>query len=575
MHRVAQTPEVCNPLTAERPPHGGRDPAPHDPLAQALALAAAGFSVIPLHPGSKLPAVSWKRWQTERPGPALLRKWWGEDPRRGVGIVTGQVSGLLVLDVDPRNGGLESVTGLALPLTPTTQTPSGGFHYYWQLPQGAALGSRIGLLPGLDLKAEAGYVVAPPSRLEEGGGYTWIVTLEEAALADPPAWARVLLEAAPTAAAGAPPDRPPLDLPPGDLPPGVTQGRRNDTAARLVGLWLAQGLPAAEVWARAWAWNQRNDPPLEDAELWRVLGSISRREAQKPPGARGVRISRALLRAAVSRPAKVLGAILAALAQLGEPRPRIGDLAAILGVSCSTVKRARRELRAAGLADTLEDRPRRRFAVITPALLTDPGLSVEEKAAALALAACATDGKAKVGQERLAQWLGVSRRQTVAGQLAALEAAGYVVCDRQRFAKHLGRRPGCNCYTFCGTPRPSLQAASRAERGHRAHLVNTPRTAPQLPPECPPVAAEGVTERTYSETIGVTSLSGKPCTPPVGSRARRREVTPPHAVKIAPAILAKLTYPVALALIQTHGEAAVLAYVQEHFRPKEKRAYGN
>jgi hypothetical protein len=568
VHTVAQTPPEYNPRQAE----SGHPPG--DPLSEALRLAALGFSVIPLHPGSKRPAVRWKPWQTKCPSPALLRKWWGENPRRGVGIVTGQVSGVLVLDVDPRNGGLESVIGKALPLTPTTQTPSGGLHYYYRLPQGKALGSRPGVLPGVDVKAEGGFVVAPPSRREEGA-YSWLVTLEEADLADPPSWLLELLEEAPAAAAGAPADRPPLDLPPGDLPPGVTQGRRNDTAARLVGLWLAQGLPAADVWARAWAWNQRNSPPLEEAELWRVLGSISRAEARKPPGARGVRIPRTLLRAEVSWPAKVLGAVLAALAQTGQPRPSPPDLAAILKASPRSVFRWGAELKAADLADTLEDRPRRRFAVITPALLTDPTLPVEVKAAALALAAAATDGKAQVGQDTLAQRLQVSRRQTVAGQLAALEAAGYVVCDRQRFAKHLGRRPGCNKYTFCGTEKRSLQAASRAEKCHTPHLVNTPQEAQRRPSSDPETVPPSATHRTYSEAVLVpASGSGDMDTPGRVARAPRREVTPPE-VEISPAILAKLAYPVALALIQTHGEAAVLAYVQEHFRPKEKRAYGN
>jgi len=63
-------------------------------------------------------------------------------------------------------------------------------------------------------------------------------------------------------------------------------------------------------------------------------------------------------------------------------------------------------------------------------------------------------------------------------------------------------------------------------------------------------------------------------TPAVAARARRREGAT-CTVKIAPAILAKLAYPVALALIQTHGEAAVLAFVQEHFCPKERQAYGS
>lgn len=570
MPTLAQTAPKYNPPC---PQEAGQPPG--DPLSEALHLAACGFSVIPVHPGTKKPVVRWKPWQTKCPGPALLRKWWGENPRSGVGIVTGQVSGVLVLDVDPRNGGLESVSGKALPLTPTVQTPSGGFHYYFTLPQGKALGSRTGLLPGVDVKAEGGFVVAPPSRREEGA-YTWIVTPEEADFADPPAWLLKLLEEAP--AAGAPADRPPLDLPPGELPPGVAEGKRNDTAARLVGLWLAQGLPAAEVWARAWAWNAKNDPPLEEAELWRVLGSISRAEARKPPGARGVKIGRGLLRAPVSWPAKVLGAVLAALAQTGQPRPRTPELAALLGVTTWAVKRWRQELKAAGLWGTLEERPRKRFCVISLALLTDPTLPVRVKATALALAAAATDGRAQVGLEALAHRRGL-RRQAVGDHLAALEAAGYVVTDRAQFVQALGRRERHNCYTLvekaAGTEKRSVQAALRAGTGMTAYIekpgVKAPRPAATTPREATGVARE----RTYSEAVCVSaSASGIMDTPAVAARAPRREVTPPE-VEISPAILAILAYPQALKLIQTHGEAAVLAYVKDRPPPKGRQKYAS
>ena len=110
----------------------------------------------------------------------------------GVGIVTGPVSGVLVLDVDGPEGE-EELRKYGHPVTPMVRTANGGLHLYFKHPeQHVRTGIRVA--PGLDVKASGGYVVAPPSLGPNGNPYEWIVSPEEADLAEPPRWLMDLLE---------------------------------------------------------------------------------------------------------------------------------------------------------------------------------------------------------------------------------------------------------------------------------------------------------------------------------------------------------------------------------------------
>jgi len=126
---------------------------------------------------------------------AILARWWRAAPFANVGIACA-ASGLLVVDVDPRNGGDETlalaVRALgALPDTWTVLTPGGGQHYYFRCEPAEHLRP---LGPGVDLKHH-GYVVAPPSIHPNGGRYRWDLGTHplETRLAALPApwWARV------------------------------------------------------------------------------------------------------------------------------------------------------------------------------------------------------------------------------------------------------------------------------------------------------------------------------------------------------------------------------------------------
>lgn len=177
--------------------------APNKLLAAAKEYAKLGWRVFPIlsitamggcecgdpdcaRPG-KHPAI--KGWPTE--ATVDVRKitaWWSEFPERGIGIATGEGSGLTVLDVDGEEGVAalgKLAAGVGMPPTPCVTTRPGRYHYYFRYI--AEVKSNAGKLgEKLDTRGDGGYVVAPPSRHVSGGPYAWIQDPWKVELADWP-----------------------------------------------------------------------------------------------------------------------------------------------------------------------------------------------------------------------------------------------------------------------------------------------------------------------------------------------------------------------------------------------------
>jgi hypothetical protein len=156
-------------------------------LKAALAYARRDIPVFPCEPGGKAPLTYNGFWDATT-GARRIGIWWSRWPGANVGVPTGKRSGLLVLDVDPRDGGSESLaelerTGGPLPETAKARTGGGGMHVFFAYPAGEEVRSSTGRLgPGLDVRGEGGYVVVPPSRTQSA--YEWIDRVPLAA----PAW---------------------------------------------------------------------------------------------------------------------------------------------------------------------------------------------------------------------------------------------------------------------------------------------------------------------------------------------------------------------------------------------------
>lgn len=246
--------------------------------ARAAAYLARGWAPIPLVPRSKRPLIAWETYQHRLPLPGEVARWWARWPEAGLGIVTGSVSGLIVLDVDPEKGGRASLAALEaehgrLPATVQVATGGGGRHWYFRHP-GGRFACAVGLRPGLDLRGDGGYVVAPPSIHPSGRPYVTVAgTPAEPAPA--PGWLSALL----------PPARPR----PGHSPlwwrrllaQGLVEGERNTKLAALAGLLLHHGLEPGTVLELLQGWNRgRCRPPLPAEEVERIVASIRRTRAR-------------------------------------------------------------------------------------------------------------------------------------------------------------------------------------------------------------------------------------------------------------------------------------------------------
>lgn len=151
-------------------------------LDAALDLCQFSFKVFPLLPGEKTPAISSKKGGKgcldATDDEEIIAGWAKRFPRANIGIHCGEASGIVVIDLDPRNGSDASVAELAkrrqtfLP-TATVRTANGGTHLYYAF-EPSIKNSKSVLGAGIDVKTTGGYVVAPPSRLSSGKNYAWI-----------------------------------------------------------------------------------------------------------------------------------------------------------------------------------------------------------------------------------------------------------------------------------------------------------------------------------------------------------------------------------------------------------------
>jgi hypothetical protein len=154
-------------------------PTHSSPLEAAVAYAGLGYAVFPLAPGEKRPhgrLVPHGLKEASREE-ATITTWWRSCPGCGVGILAPEE--VLVLDFDDPTA-WERLKGEYPTLgdAPRQRTPKGGYHVFLRLPQGVRLSATVRKLAGVDLRGMGrAYVVASPTRLADGRGYTWEVPL--------------------------------------------------------------------------------------------------------------------------------------------------------------------------------------------------------------------------------------------------------------------------------------------------------------------------------------------------------------------------------------------------------------
>ena len=232
-------------------------------LERVKALIDRGWAVFPCVPNEKKPLTT-HGFKDATHSHFRAAQWWSQNPNANIGIATGEVSGkIAIVDVDVKNGAkgresLASLKGIAPTLTATT--PSGGWHLYYRAP--GRLRSRNGLLLGVDLKADGGYVVAPGSEID-GTPYEWMDP--EVPIAPIPNSILELLESeAPKS----------VTLDPEAI---IGEGLRNETLASIAGAMRRKGLASDEIAAALKVVNaKRCQPPLPEREIETIAASIAK-----------------------------------------------------------------------------------------------------------------------------------------------------------------------------------------------------------------------------------------------------------------------------------------------------------
>ena len=153
---------------------------------------------------------------------------------------------------------------------------SGCIHHYFRHP-GGDIGNRAGVLPKVDVRAQGGYVVAPPSLHVSGKRYTWSLTPREVGFADAPAWLLELLQQP----NGGHSKRSPEEWR-SLAAEGVGEGARHSSLCAISGKVFASDLDPTVGCQLLHAWNEaRCRPPLPHAEAAKVILDIRDREAAK------------------------------------------------------------------------------------------------------------------------------------------------------------------------------------------------------------------------------------------------------------------------------------------------------
>lgn len=237
-------------------------------MEQALSYISRGWAVFPCKNKIPLTAHGYKDASSDA---ELVKQMFKGLQNPNVAIATGKMSGIFVVDIDVKNGarGDDSLRELErehgeLPHTVEALTWSGGRHIFFKYP-GKGIGCKTGIRPGIDIRGDGGYVIAPPSIIE-GKTYAWEVSHhpDETMIADAPDWFIDLLDE----------KQPTVDL--SDKETKITKNR-NDALMHMGVKLRKMGLDFSQIEANLQEINaSRCSPPLAKKEVSRIAKSVAR-----------------------------------------------------------------------------------------------------------------------------------------------------------------------------------------------------------------------------------------------------------------------------------------------------------
>lgn len=216
-------------------------------LKFALQYKKLGFSIFPCIPNGKTPALAWKEYQQRYATNEEIIDWFDNDDELNIGIVTGKISNLAVIDYD-------EPTKYKPVNSPTVKTPR-GYHIYCNWQNGITNSSLKDDIKKVDIRGSGGFVVAPASIVNDIK-YTWI------------------------------PDKTPnirrLEVPKKYLKPPkfdrksprlIGKGDRNNTLFKVCCEKVKQ-FTYTEYYEKVFTWNQSLSHPLDENEVERTINNV-------------------------------------------------------------------------------------------------------------------------------------------------------------------------------------------------------------------------------------------------------------------------------------------------------------
>jgi putative DNA primase/helicase len=240
-------------------------------LENALKYAQAGYPVLPLN--NKEPLIR-RGSHGASSDEETVRKWWKRWPEAQIGIATGKISGLVVLDVDLGKEGVESswnslIQKQVIQLdTVRARSGAGGLHLYFKYPENETVQNTVehGGNKGIDFRGDGGYIVAPPSiHSVTGKEYLWENSIFETTLHECPEFMYSVNATATLSYISAAP---------------IPEGHRNVAMTAIAGILRTFGLNEEHILNVLIQQNsERCVPPLPETEL----ESIAKHIIKYPP----------------------------------------------------------------------------------------------------------------------------------------------------------------------------------------------------------------------------------------------------------------------------------------------------
>lgn len=241
-------------------------------LSAALHFAQdLGWAVFPVSEKTKKPYTP-HGCKDAKKDPQAIKAWWKRHPNASIGIATGSPSHLLVIDLDiDENKGLDGMRELRewerdhreLPETVSAITGRGGSHLYFKYDGSEKYGNRAGILDGIDVRGDGGYVIAPPSLHPNGTEYQWENDPDDTKMSGITDTVKEFLSIGHTSTQET-----------FKLPDKIGAGKRNDTIYRLACSMQSKGASDEAILAACSSENKaRCTPPLTDDEVEKLVGS--------------------------------------------------------------------------------------------------------------------------------------------------------------------------------------------------------------------------------------------------------------------------------------------------------------